>query len=60
MQEYQINNNLNIASTIDTVTNTTLNNWGLYILNTSIDKKLTKKLLEEGKKFLKNRELKRI
>ena len=60
MQEYQINNNLNIASTIDKVTNTTLNNWGLYILNTSIDKKLTKKLLEEGKKFLKNRELKRI
>ena len=53
MQEYQINNNLNIASTIDTVTNTTLNNWGPYILNTSIDKKFTKKLLEEGNKISK-------
>ena len=51
MQEYQINNNLNIASTIDTVTNTTLNNWGPYILNSSVDKKFSKKLLEEGNKI---------
>ena len=51
MQEYQSNNNLNIDSTIEKVTNATLNNWGPYILNTSVDKKFTKKLLEEGSKI---------
>ena len=51
MQEYQSNNNLNIDSTIEKVTNATLNNWGPYILNASVDKKFTKKLLEEGSKI---------
>ena len=57
MQKYHSNNNLNIDSTIEKVTNATLNNWGPYILNTSVDKKL-QKLLEEGSKFLNNMELK--
>ena len=38
MQEYHSNNNLNIDSTIEKVTNATLNNWDTYILNTSVDK----------------------
>ena len=45
MQENNINNNLNIGSTIYKVTNSTLNNWSPYILNTFVDKKFTKKLL---------------
>ena len=59
MQEYQINNNLNIANTIDKVTNTSLNNWVPYILNTSVDKKFTKKLLEEGNKISEQYEVKK-
>ena len=51
MQEYQSNNNFNVDSTIEKVTNATMNNWGPYILNTSVDKKFTKKLLKEGSKI---------
>ena len=36
---------------IDKVTNTSLNNWVPYISNISVDKKFTKKLLEEGNKI---------
>ena len=38
MQEYQSNNNFNVDSTIEKVTNATLNKWDPYILNTSVDK----------------------
>ena len=60
MQEYQSNNNLNIDNTIEKVTNATLNNWGPYILNTSVDKKFIKKLLEEGSKITEQFGVKRI